>query len=1321
MDDQVSKIKIDKGDIPLLVQGNWNLWKGSVLLALEEAGVDDVLCDNTPYDSMGAELRQRSKIVRAAMLRRINREERTLLQHDGTLTAKNVWDRLHESYGIHNAATSLRILGKYRTLKKTANETVMQYYTRALSLASELRESGENISETDMVATIMNGLPREYNLVKTTINASGVMPALDRLKMILINEESNMIGDGDMPVHGSTQYDQGEISSQPSFARLGHAKQRKKFTGKCYKCGKKGHMARQCRETFDESKEGKSLRVGKQSNLSIGDWILDSGASDHMTGDASKFDDGSLKQAFGHIILADGRSTAIAGKGKVTINIGTMEMQLSDVLYVPSIAFNLLSAVKVGSQTGTNIIMRNNGTCALQKDGDIVELHTQADGVYALRTDADVWHTRLGHASARTLKQLGLPHDVETCEACVKAKLNRKPYSSDVTIKRPLDRISMDVLGPVTPETVGGQNCALVAIDAATKFSIVTLLPNKGQAADAAKQAILWFEQLSGKYVKCIRTDCGKEFLQEQMKEWLSNKGINHETTAGYEPQQNGQAERLNRTLMEGTRALLEDTKLPTTLWGEAMRTINYVRNLKPCNINGKQSKCPFELLTGKQPDYQRLKRWGCKALVHVPQDRRVGKLAPRAEPAVFIGYSNSTTYRFLVKKRVVTSRTAVFFEDQIGELDQDFQSGTLPQLLMEPNPLTHMEESVDTYVDTTPSESFVKTTSSIREVSNNEKAATNDTMENNEQGEILPRLDDEQDLSHDTVVQDYPTDNEDDQVSTQHEVERDQVKCYNLRERKPMDYKQVATKGLHVNTSLLPDEFSGYEEAMSRPDKAMWKQAVEEEKRALLENETYEVTELPHGRKALQTKWVFKVKRDNLGNVERYRARLVVKGYQQREGIDYTDIFSPVVSKPAVRLFLTVAAIKDYDIHQLDIKAAFLHANLREEIYMAVPEGIIEDPRKVYKLKKSLYGLKQAPREWNKELISFLSMDLECKCASVDETLLICRKKNEVCYVCVYVDDILLASSSKTLQQTLIKEICKRFKVGSMGEINTFCGMQVKRDRLKKILHLSEPLKIERMIEEYGMCEAKEKRVPISENLCEEDDECDPKIVSKYQQLVGQLLYLSTTVRPDLGFAAAALSRFMSRPSKRHWAIAKDVIRYLKGTKYHGIYLGNLHGASDITIEGYCDADYATDKETRRSRTGYLFLVNGSLIDWRSQLQSTVATSTAEAEYMSLAECVKKALWFRTLLAELLGVEAKPVSIYCDNQSTLHMAKDLNCVSRTKHIDVRHHFVRERGLRGEMHYVYCPSENMLADYLTKLLRPEKFREIMGKLGVQEN
>ena len=1302
MDEQImTRYKIDKSDIPILVQGNWNLWRGSVLLAMEEAGLDDVLGNTTPLDEMNAETKQKSKMVRAAILRRVNKEERSLLQRNTMLSAKDVWDRLHASYGIRNAATAMRILGKYRTLKKTPSENVMQYYTRALSLASELRESGESISEADIVATTLNGLPREYNLVKTTINASGEMPTLDRLKMILVNEEYNMQGEDTMVDQVNINLDRSNVADQPLAARVGHAKQRnRKFNGKCYKCGKRGHMARQCQLNMENEKQGRSMRVTMETSPSIGDWILDSGASDHMTGDLKKFDEGTLEQACGSILVADGRSTAIKGKGSVTLNIGKKRVELANVLYVPSMAYNLISATKMGRQLGANIVMRSDGTCVLQQDQDIVELHTRRDGVHALQVEADLWHKRLCHASSNTLKQVGLPSDMKPCEACVKAKLSRKAYEHDETIKKPLDRISMDLMGPITPETIGGQTYALVAVDAATKFSLVTLLPNKSQGADAAKQAITWLEQLSGENVKCIRTDCGKEFLQYNLKSWLTERGINHETTAGYEPQQNGQVERLNRTLMEGTRALLEDTQLPAVLWGEAMRTVNYVRNLKPCNVNGRQSKSPLELLTGKQPNYKQLKRWGCKALVHIPRDCQDGKLGPRAQPATFVGYANSTTYRFLVKKNVVRSRTAVFLEDELGEMDESIKSGTVPQLLMEPNILSQPSQGEDDD-QTTSSETIVKT-----------------TMES----ETPQQMDDTLDNERVTEVDQNQVINGSNDEANNDEVVSEPVRAYNLRERRSLDYKNLANKGFNAKVKALPDEFSGFEEAMERPEKSMWKEAIEDEKRALLENETWEVAKLPQGRKPLQTKWIFKVKRDGLGNVERYKARLVVKGYQQREGIDYTDIFSPVVSKPAVRLFLTLAAIMDYDIQQLDIKAAFLHANLREEIYLDIPQGIQEKPGTVYKLKKSLYGLKQAPREWNRELISFLSNDLDCRCVSVDETLLICKKQDEVCFVCVYVDDILLASNSQDLVQFLVKKICERFKVGSKGEIDTFCGMQVKRSRSKRQLHLSEPSKVERMIENFGMGEAKEKKVPICEDVSETQDVCDQEILSSYQQLVGQLLYLSTTVRPDLGHAAAVLSRHMSKPSKQHWALAKGVVRYLKGTKDYGILLGDLNenGPTEISLEGYCDADFATDKATRRSRTGYLFLVNGSMIDWRSQLQSTVATSTAEAEYMSLAECVKKALWLRTILAELLGKAPQAIPIHCDNQPALHMAKDLNCVSRTKHIDVRHHFVRERGLRGEMVYMYCPSEDMLADYLTKVLRPEKFKKVMNQLGVQE-
>ena len=215
--------------------------------------------------------------------------------------------------------------------------------------------------------------------------------------------------------------------------------------------------------------------------------------------------------------------------------------------------------------------------------------------------------------------------------------------------------------------------------------------------------------------------------------------------------------------------------------------------------------------------------------------------------------------------------------------------------------------------------------------------------------------------------------------------------------------------------------------------------------------------------------------------------------------------------------MFVTSAATKDNDIQQLDIKAAFLHVNLREEIYLDIPQGIQEKLGTMYKSKKDPHGLKQAPREWNRELISFLSNDLECRCVSVDEALLICKKQDEVCFVCVYVDDILLAPNSQDLMRFLVMKICERFKVGSKGEIDTFCGMQIKRSRSKRQLHLSEPSKVERMIENFGMGEAKEKQLPICEDVSETQDVCDQETLSSYQHLVGQLLYLSTTVRPDL------------------------------------------------------------------------------------------------------------------------------------------------------------------------------------------------------------
>uniref|UniRef100_A0A7S3XD32 Reverse transcriptase Ty1/copia-type domain-containing protein n=1 Tax=Picocystis salinarum TaxID=88271 RepID=A0A7S3XD32_9CHLO len=359
----------------------------------------------------------------------------------------------------------------------------------------------------------------------------------------------------------------------------------------------------------------------------------------------------------------------------------------------------------------------------------------------------------------------------------------------------------------------------------------------------------------------------------------------------------------------------------------------------------------------------------------------------------------------------------------------------------------------------------------------------------------------------------------------------------------------------------------------------------------------------------------------------------------------------------------------------------------------------------------------------WNKLLTTTLKEVLGCACNGVEESVLLCRSDTSVCYICVYVDDILLASSDKALLQKVIDGLCSKFDARHLGPAHLFCGMVITRNRKSRMMHLSEAAKIDKMLEKFGMDNAKESRVPLSECMKQGKEESDEELVVQYQQLVGQLLYLSTTVRPDIAHAAAVLSRYMSKPAQEHWKAAKRVLKYLKGTRTHGLCLGQHEPVSanaemGLELTGYCDSDFGTDVDTRRSRTGFLFLLNGSLVAWYSKLQKTVATSTAEAEYMAVSACVKEALWIRNFLGSLMNGTWDGIPILNDNQATLRMINDLNSVSRSKHIDIQHHFVRERAVRGEVKFHYCPTDTMLADYLTKVLPSSRFEEIRDALHV---
>lgn len=500
-------------------------------------------------------------------------------------------------------------------------------------------------------------------------------------------------------------------------------------------------------------------------------------------------------------------------------------------------------------------------------------------------------------------------------------------------------------------------------------------------------------------------------------------------------------------------------------------------------------------------------------------------------------------------------------------------------------------------------------------------------------------------------------------------------------------------------------------EEALASDQAELWKQAMDEEYASLLANQTWTLERVPEGILPIPVKWVYKIKRDSTGNIERYKARLVAKGFKQREGIDYEEVFAPVSKYTTLRAVLAIAAVQDLEIHQLDIKTAFLNGELEEQVYACQPPGYEEGSTDmVCHLQKALYGLKQAPRAWHNTLKAELE-EMGFVPSAADPSLFIKNGKNPV-YLLTYVDDILVITADTTLLTATKARIQQKFEARDLGNATYFLGMDIIRNRINRTITLAQTRLTADILSKHNMMEAKTLSVPLSPatKLTSDGEPLDLGNHG-YSQLVGSLMYLSTCTRPDISQAVGGLARYMAKPTVTHWQTAKGVLRYLAGTADYGITFGRSVGLS-----AYCDADYAGDIDTRRSTTGYVFILNGGAISWSSRLQQTVAASTTEAEYMAAAFAIKEALWMRKLLSDLqLSIDTIPIK--ADNQSAIKLLKNPVFSMRSKHIDVIYHFARERVARKEVSFQYIKTEEMVADTLTKAVPANKFkfcRDIMG-------
>ena len=531
------------------------------------------------------------------------------------------------------------------------------------------------------------------------------------------------------------------------------------------------------------------------------------------------------------------------------------------------------------------------------------------------------------------------------------------------------------------------------------------------------------------------------------------------------------------------------------------------------------------------------------------------------------------------------------------------------------------------------------------------------------------------------------------------------------VRERRPVDY--YGFPQAHITTHQEPTSF---EEATACPEGEKWKEAMGKEMKSLNDNEVWELTSLPPGKKAIGCKWVYKVKTNSDGSLERYKARLVARGFDQKYGSDYDETFCPVVRLESLRTLIALSTQRGLKLHHVDVHTAFLNGTLQEEVYMQQPIGYEKEGEEhlVCRLRKSIYGLKQSSRCWNTALDSHLKK-MGFSQSKSDPCIYISGGGKDTFYIGVYVDDMILAGKDESKMENVKKELSSKFDIKDLGRLSYFLGMSIVQEQEGMVTWMGQPAYTQKLLTKTGMNDCKPVKTPVDpgQRLVKASEDERALDQPLYQSVVGSLMYLATCTRPDIAYAVGMLARFSSKPNRSHWTAAKRVLRYLKGTNDLGIlYKG------DSGMQGYSDADWAGDTDDRKSTSGYMFLIAGGPVSWKSRKQNTVALSTAEAEYVALSTATQECMWMQKLLSELGNPPDGPTTILEDNQSSIAMARNPQFHGRAKHIDIKHHFVREQVTNGSIALQYCPTNDMLADILTKGLAQQQYSILRERAGI---
>ncbi|RVX07474.1 Retrovirus-related Pol polyprotein from transposon RE1 [Vitis vinifera] len=936
---------------------------------------------------------------------------------------------------------------------------------------------------------------------------------------------------------------------------------------------------------------------------SLGPWILDSGASDHLSGNKDLFSSITTTSDLPTVTLANGSQTVAKGIG----------LALPCLLYLSLLSFILLNDRSTGKTIGIG-----------RESQGLYHLTSDSSPAVCISTDAPLLiHNRLGHPSLSKFQKMvprfstlsSLP-----CESCQLGKHTRVSFPKRLNnrAKSPFELVHTDVWGPCRTASTLGFQYFVTFIDDYSRCTWLFLMKNRAELFSIFQKFYTEIQTQFNISIRVLRSDNAREYFSAQFTSFMSHHGILHQSSCAHTPQQNGVAERKNRHLVETARTLLLHNHVPFRFWGDAVLTACYLINRMPSSVLHDQ--IPHSLLFPDQPLYFLPPRvFGCTCFVHILTPGQ-DKLSAKAMKCLFLGYSrlqkgyrcySLETHRYFISADVTFFEDSPFFSTTSESLPV---SEVLPIPIVSPPdamPLDHFRFIIVALVSLLLSLFLRHLLTHFLSLRLH-----------------LPRL------------------------------------CLLL-----MTYPLLFGKSTH--------------EALSHPG---WRQAMVDEMAALHSNGTWDLVVLPSGKSTVGCRWVYAVKVGPDGQVDRLKARLVAKGYTQVYGSDYGDTFSPVAKIASVRLLLSMAAMCSWPLYQLDIKNAFLHGDLAEEVYMEQPPGFVAQGES---------GL---------------------VCSTADHSVFYHHNSLGQCiYLVVYVDDIVITGSDQDGIQKLKQHLFTHFQTKDLGKLKYFLGIEIAQSSSGVVL--SQRKYALDILEETGMLDCKPVDTPMDPNVKLVPGQGEPLgDPGRYRRLVGKLNYLTIT-RPDISFPVSVVSQFLQSPCDSHWDAVIRILRYIKSTPGQGVLYENR---GHTQVVGYTDADWAGSPTDRRSTSGYCVFIGGNLISWKSKKQDVVARSSAEAEYRAMALATCELIWLRHLLQELRFGKDEQMKLICDNQAALHIASNPVFHERTKHIEVDCHFIREKIASGCVATSFVNSNDQLADIFTKSLRGPRIKYICNKLGAYD-